>query len=116
VYAIVSWWQLPEERCTESVIELEPAIITLARHQPDFMEAFWTYERSNGKSIGFMLVRTSEGAHEVRNAVESHMETCAVSSVQLEMIRAQKIVGHVPAASAGGETAPFDTLTVRTVE
>ena len=97
VHALVSWWQLPRRHSRESVIELEPAIVPLALRSPGFVEAFWTYEPSNGKSVGFMLLRTAENARNLRDSIESHMEACDHSLVRLEMIRIQEIVAHLDA-------------------
>jgi hypothetical protein len=97
VYAIVSWWQLPENSLDGSLVELEPAIVPLARQASGFCECFWTFEPSNRKSVGFMLMDTVEGAHDLKNAIESYMEGRGHSAAQLEMIRVQKIVTHVTA-------------------
>jgi hypothetical protein len=109
VYAIVSWWQLPERNGTESVLELEPAVAALARQQPDFVSAFWTYERSNGKSIGFLLMQSDGAAHVLRNAIEAYMEARPASPVKLEVIRIQHVVGHL--ASTGIQAEAIHTKT-----
>jgi hypothetical protein len=97
MYALVSWWQLPETRSRESLPELEPAIVPLVRESPGFVESYWTYERSNGKSVGFTLLDTPEHAHDLKNAIECHMESREHPAALLEMIRVQEIVAHVPA-------------------
>ena len=113
MYAIVSWWQLPENSVDVSLVELEPEIVPLARQASGFLESFWTYEPSNCKSVGFMLMDTAEGAHDLKNAIESHMETRDHPAVRLEMIRVQKIVTHVTATPV--ITAPVHTAALNTV-
>jgi hypothetical protein len=103
MYALVSWWQLPETGCGDSLPQLEPAIVPLLRESPGFVEGYWTYERSNGKSVGFTLLDTAEHAHDLKNAIETHMESQERPAAQLEMIRVQEIVTHLPAARSAAQ-------------
>lgn len=96
LFALVSWWQLPDDTEHQSVIELAPSIGPIARRAPGFREGYWTYEPQNGKSVGFMLVDSAEDAYDLRNALENHMEAQDDPAVQLEMIRVQEVVARVP--------------------
>jgi hypothetical protein len=92
-------------------------MVDLIRESPGFVESYWTYEHSNGKSMGFTLLDTSEHAHDLRNAVESriedHMEWDQPPRFQLEMIRVQEITAYMtlkqlnvePAQTVGTEPA-----------
>jgi hypothetical protein len=95
MYALVSWWQLPEGGHDEPMLEREPTIIPLVRDFPGFVESYWTYERSNAKSVGFTLIDTAEHAHDLKNAIETLMETQDQTTIRLEMIRVQEILSHV---------------------
>lgn len=94
-YALVSWWQLPESGSAESVAQLVPGIVPLTQEAPGFLEGFWTYEPSNGKSVAFMLLDTPESAYDLRSGIELHMERQEDSAVRLEMIRVQEVVLRV---------------------
>jgi hypothetical protein len=95
VHALVSWWQLPENHANRSLPELEPLIVALVRRAPGFIDGYWTFERVNCKSVGFTLLDTAEHAHDLRNAIESHVDSREQATVQLEMIRVQEIVAHM---------------------
>ncbi len=94
-YALFSWWQLPGSARDKSLAVLLPEIVPLIRGAGGFLEGFWTYEPSNGKSVGFMLLDTAESAYELRNGIERHMEGQEGSAVRLEMIRVQEVVLRV---------------------
>jgi hypothetical protein len=98
-------WQLPEAPFDGLPPQLEQAIVSLVRQSPGFVESYWTCERANGKSIGFMLLETADHAHDLKNAIESRMEGQDSLSVHLEMIRVQEILAYVPADGASVATA-----------
>jgi hypothetical protein len=79
--------------------KLEQPIVSLIRESPGFVEGYWTYESANGKSVGFCLLETAEHAHDLRNTIETHMEGRDHVGLELEMIRVQEIVAHVPSLS-----------------
>jgi hypothetical protein len=105
VHALVSLWQWTEIPGDELPPELERSIASLVRQSPGYAEGYWTYERANGKSIGFVLLETAEQAHDLKNAIESHMEVQGQRGIRLEMIRVQEIVTHLPARSVPAPTA-----------
>jgi hypothetical protein len=105
MYALVTLWQLPEAPFDGLPPQPEQAIVSLFRQSPGFVEGYWTYERANGKSIGFILLETADHAHDLKNALESRMEGQDNLGVQLEMIRVQEIVAYVPADGASVATA-----------
>ena len=115
MHAVLSWWQLPEVRRDESVLKLEPSIEMLVERSPGFIEGYWTHERTRGKSVGFSLLDTAEHAHDLRNAVETHMESREHSAVQLEMIRVQEIIAHVICTS-GPSAASLNPADVYVVD
>jgi hypothetical protein len=104
MFALVSLWQLPEASLDQPLPELEQRSVALVMHSPGVIEGFWTYERANGKSVGFTLLDTAEHARDLKNAIESHVEAQDHLGVQLEMIRVQEIVIRLAAESASGAT------------
>ncbi|MGI8826619.1 MAG: hypothetical protein ACR2JC_13405 [Chloroflexota bacterium] len=96
MYALVSLWQLSDAYSGELMLQLEHPIVPFVRQSPGFVEGYWTHERSNGKSFGFMLLDAAEHAYDLKDAIESHMEGQDHPRAQLEMIRVQEIVAHEP--------------------
>lgn len=111
MHALVSWWQLPETCRGGSPLDFDPPMVDLIRESPGFMESYWTYERSNGKSVGFTLLDTAEHAHDLRNAIESHVERHIEGNVQprirLEMIRVHEITAHTAVEAVEHRTGPI---------
>lgn len=99
MYALVSLWQLDDARYEEQQAGLRERIIPFVRQSPGFVEGYWTYNRSNGKSAGFTVLDTAEHAHDLKNAVESQAEDQHDAGVQLELIWIQEIMAHVKGES-----------------
>lgn len=95
MYALVSLWQLPEVPWDELQPQLDQEIVSFARQSPGVVAGYWTYERTNGKSVGFVLLETAEQAHDLKNAIERYIEEQDHSSIHLEMLRVQAIVKQV---------------------
>jgi hypothetical protein len=97
MYALVSLWQLPEAPYDEPQSPLDHRIVRFAQQAPGFVEGYWSYERVNGKSVGFILVDTAEHARALRDAMENRMDEDDHPSIRLEMIRVQEVMTHVSA-------------------
>jgi len=94
VYALVTLWQLAELPAGDRPPEPEGSVVSMVRSSPGFIEGFWTFERGNGKSFGFIILETADHARDLKNAIEYRMETERTDGLQLEMIRVQEIVNR----------------------
>ena len=97
MYALVSLWQLPNVPWDELLPQVDQEIVTFARQAPGVVAGYWTYERTTSKSVGFILLETAEQAHDLKSAIESHMERQDHPGIQLEMVRVQEIVNQLSA-------------------
>ena len=98
MYALVTWWQLAE---LAEHKPSPPAVSHLVENSAGLLKAYWTYDRASGKSFGFTLLDSAEHALDLRNAIESHMESHRDSTERLELARVQEIlsgqsIGHCP--------------------
>ncbi len=94
MYALVGMWQW---RDVDGELSRQPhqGLTALLRESPGFAGGFWTYERANGKSIGFLLLDSADHAHDLKNAIESHMEGEDSPGLRLEMLRVQEVMTQV---------------------
>jgi hypothetical protein len=96
MFALVSLWQLPDTPRGAPDPPLHLPGAPLVRESPGYLEGYWTYERGNGKCVGFALLDSAQHAHDLRDAIESFMENQEHPAIQLEIIRVHEIMGIAP--------------------
>ena len=94
MYALVSLWQMPDQPRNRLLDEIEERIAALMAPVHGVLDAYWTYEPTNGKSVAFILLETADQAYDLRNAFERRIESTDAPRIELEMIRVQEIVAR----------------------
>jgi hypothetical protein len=106
LYALISLWQMPEEPEGRLQPLIGGSAASVIDSSPGVIEGYWTFEPSNGKSVGLVLLETASQAYDLRNALEHLMEERNEGGFELELIRVQEVVARLgserrPAGRAG---------------
>lgn len=95
MYGLMTQWQADESQFEYLVEGLRAQIIPMVQSAPGFIEGFWGWDHTNGKTYDLVLFDTEEHARALKEQVEAEPEPDA--PIRFEVARVVEITADVTA-------------------
>lgn len=102
MYALMSQWQMDESRFDELVPVLHARIIPMVEQTPGFIEGYWAWDHSNGKTADLIAYETEEQARALKSFIERDSQEHPVEGVRFEAARVLELIGHARKEAPAG--------------